>query len=325
MELRKPYPNNIGLFGKYRSRSTVGLALLVWALLVPSVLSANGESLSLIHKKEKNFDLQLQARRFAQGEVIRIQIDPTNPGLFEEKFRVFADGREVNLAPWDRARVGFIPIGPERKPGAMVVEVQSKKAFRKTGLKKYEIDIHKTDFLVIQKQSITLDKKYTQVYYPPETLKFIQDCTHAKNQAFASVTPLQFQSGFRDPVSVVHYTSPFYVRRDYNKQKGKPHGGLDYRGKSGTPIFAIQDGTVVLADKMYFEGNFTILDHGNRIFSFYMHQSEILVKPGDKVSKGQVIGKIGSTGMSTGPHLHLGVKIDGVLVNPLALLAFRDI
>jgi biotin carboxyl carrier protein len=288
-------------------------------------LSSKSSELVKIEKVEKKYKLELVARKFAQGEVIFVKIKAIKPGLIEENFKLLADGKEVILTDLDPDRIGFLPIGPERKPGPMILELQSKVLFVKTGVKRYQIEIGKTDFLVIKKQSLQIDKKYTDKKYTPEQLKFIEECTKAKNLAFASESPMQFRKGFANPVKTVYITSPFYVRRDYNNQKGRPHGGLDFRGQSGTPIYAIQDGTVVLAQPMYFEGNFTIIDHGNRIFSFYMHQSEIGVKVGDRVKKGDEIGKIGSTGMSTGPHLHLGVKINDTLVNPESVLFLKEL
>lgn len=314
------------LSNSFRFRSIL-FRIFIFSLIFPisSNLPAKEEKLTYIHKKEKNFEFHLKARNFAQGEIIKVKIKPLKDGIFSDKFQLIADGKAIALSPIRGEMVGFIPIHPERKPGSMLIELHSKLLFVKRGMKKYEIDIGATDFLVIKKQSITLDKKFTQKQYDAKTLQFIQECTQAKTQAFASKTSLQFQSGFQYPVSTVSFSSPFYVRRDYNNKKGRPHGGVDFRGKAGTPIFAINDGTVVLARPMYFEGNFTIIDHGNQIFSFYMHQSELLVKPGQIVKKGQKIGLIGSTGMSTGPHLHLGVKIADTLVQPLALLAFKDL
>jgi murein DD-endopeptidase len=77
---------------------------------------------------------------------------------------------------------------------------------------------------------------------------------------------------------------------------------------------------VILARPMYYEGNFTVIDHGLELYSLYMHQSEILVKTGDKVKKGDLIGRIGSTGMSTGPHLHLGLRVLGTMIDPLSVV-----
>jgi murein DD-endopeptidase len=118
-------------------------------------------------------------------------------------------------------------------------------------------------------------------------------------------------------------TSPFYVKRLYGPKKVRPHGGIDLRGNVGEPIYAIQSGKVVIAERMYFEGIFTVIDHGNKMFTLYMHQSKLHVKEGDLVQKGDLIGEIGSTGMSTGPHLHLGLKVDGMVLNPLSVLGLN--
>ncbi|EMO26931.1 peptidase, M23 family [Leptospira interrogans serovar Bataviae str. HAI135] len=165
-----------------------------------------------------------------------------------------------------------------------------------------------------------MDKKYTSQELPQETLDFIADCSKAKAEAFRSKTDLQIATNFIYPVTEIHFTSPFYKRRIYNKTKGKPHGGVDFKGTQGTPIYAINDGTVILSRPMYYEGNFTVIDHGLEVYSLYMHQSELNVKVGDKIKKGDLIGKVGSTGMSTGPHLHLGLRAQGVMVNPLSVI-----
>jgi murein DD-endopeptidase MepM/ murein hydrolase activator NlpD len=119
----------------------------------------------------------------------------------------------------------------------------------------------------------------------------------------------------------IFVTSPFYVKRYYHPSSpGKPHGGVDLRGKPGVPIYALQDGKVVIAERMFYEGIFTVIDHGSKVFSLYMHQSKLHVKEGDFVRAGEKIGEVGSTGISTGPHLHLGLKVDGEIMNPLSIL-----
>lgn len=301
--------------------------LFLIAILLHPSLSLSSKKLNgvLITKSEKNYDLQLKARNFAQGELILVKIIPKKKAVVDLELKLTADGEEIPLSTVGVNRVGFIPISPERTPGPMLIELFSKILFVKYGSKKYQIDVQKTDFIVIKKQSISLNKKYTSSNLSKETYQFIEDCTKAKAKAFSSNTEFQISSGFINPVKSVYITSPFYVRRDYNKKKGRPHGGLDFRGAKGTDIFAIQDGTVVLAREMYYEGNFTIIDHGNKIFSYYMHQSKLLVKPGDKVKKGMKIGKIGSTGMSTGPHLHLGFKIGSTILNPESVLFLTEL
>jgi murein DD-endopeptidase MepM/ murein hydrolase activator NlpD len=289
-----------------------------------TLISKNADGI-IISKIEKNYDLQIKARNLAQGELILVKIIPKKKAVVDLDLRLTADGEEIPLSTIGVNRVGFIPVSPERTPGPLLLELFSKILFVKYGSKKYQIDIKKTDFIVIQKQSISLDTKYTSSNLSKETYQFIEECSKAKSEAFLSKSESQISSGFQYPVKEVYITSPFYVRRDYNQKKGRPHGGLDFRGAKGTPIYAIQDGTVVLAKEMYYEGNFTIIDHGNKIFSYYMHQSKLLVKSGDKISKGQIIGHIGSTGMSTGPHLHLGFKIGETVINPESVLFLSDL
>lgn len=94
------------------------------------------------------------------------------------------------------------------------------------------------------------------------------------------------------------------------------HNGIDFPAPSGTNIHAVADGTVIWANYSTTAGNWTGINHGNGITSVYMHQSVLLVTPGTKVKKGDVIGMVGTTGSSTGNHLHLGVQKNGKYVNP---------
>ena len=95
------------------------------------------------------------------------------------------------------------------------------------------------------------------------------------------------------------------------------HKGIDMAAPTGTEIHACKGGTVVSAIAMdYTYGNYVILDHGKGMTSLYGHMSKILVSKGEKVSAGQVIGLVGSTGLSTGPHLHFEIKLNGELQDP---------
>ncbi|HUJ96240.1 MAG TPA: M23 family metallopeptidase, partial [Terriglobales bacterium] len=89
---------------------------------------------------------------------------------------------------------------------------------------------------------------------------------------------------------------------------------------AGTPVRAIGRGVVVLAQPMFFEGNFIVIDHGQGLLSLYLHLSEFKVKEGDEVRPGQVIALSGGTGRATGAHLHLAIRWQGVYLNPGILL-----
>ncbi len=141
----------------------------------------------------------------------------------------------------------------------------------------------------------------------------------------SQVNPDKFWQGvFSIPVESVFaecYASQFGSRRSYNgSDYSYFHTGLDYCGQIGDPIYAAAAGVVVFAGPLTVRGNATMIDHGWGIFTAYMHQSEILVKVGDLVEQGQLIGRVGNTGRVEGPHLHFEVLVGGVQVNPLEWL-----
>jgi murein DD-endopeptidase MepM/ murein hydrolase activator NlpD len=114
--------------------------------------------------------------------------------------------------------------------------------------------------------------------------------------------------------------SAFGTRSIYNGEPRPPHAGADFLSPSGRPIEAPNAGRVVLAAPQYFSGNTVIIDHGLGLFSLLAHLSEIDVKAGDTVTRGQMIGKVGATGRVTGPHLHWTVRLNNARVDPLSLL-----
>ncbi len=124
-------------------------------------------------------------------------------------------------------------------------------------------------------------------------------------------------------------TSPFPEGKDFGvksifngKPAAQPHTGADYAVPAGTPVASVADGTVVAAEDQFFPGNAVYIDHGDGLITMYFHLSEINVKAGQKVEKGNVIGKSGTTGRSTGPHLFFGVRWHGARINPNLL--FED-
>ncbi|MDL5245641.1 M23 family metallopeptidase [Leptospira weilii] len=279
------------------------------------------QEFEFIKKKEALFFFSIQTRKFAQGELSFLKLTPKKTILSKlDRIKIFWEKKEIPYTKKDSVFYAWIPISPDFNKKSGILEIHNKNLFRKNDYKEYEIPIRKTSFSETKISSLVIDKKYTSQELSQETLNFIAACSQAKAEAFQSKTDLQIVSDFVYPVQEVHFTSPFYKRRIYNKTKGKPHGGVDFKGAVGTPIYAINDGTVILSRPMYYEGNLTVIDHGLEVYSLYMHQSELNVKVGDKVKKGNQIGKVGSTGMSTGPHLHLGLRVQGTMVDPLSAI-----
>ncbi len=128
-----------------------------------------------------------------------------------------------------------------------------------------------------------------------------------------------WQPGFVEPVNG-RRTGIFGSVRIMNGQPRNPHNGEDISAPLGTDVLATNDGIVRLTVEHFFSGKGIFVDHGLGFYSMYFHLSEVLVKDGDQVKAGQIVGKVGATGRATGPHLHWGVKLNGARVNPYALL-----
>jgi hypothetical protein len=118
-------------------------------------------------------------------------------------------------------------------------------------------------------------------------------------------------------------STAFGTKRIMNKKRMSIHKGIDICGVEGDEIKVSNNGKVVLAEELFFGGNTVIIDHGQEIYSIYMHLSAYKVKSGDDVAKGDVIGLVGSSGRSSGPHLHFGIKVMNISVNPLSLIKLQ--
>jgi len=118
----------------------------------------------------------------------------------------------------------------------------------------------------------------------------------------------------------VRWPSTGSVSSNFGSRWGRPHEGIDIAAGYGTPVTAAEDGEVYFAGRLGGYGKTVLIDHGGGMHTLYAHQSELRVEEGDNVSRGEEIGTIGSTGRSTGPHLHFEIQLDGEPVDPLNFL-----
>ena len=125
----------------------------------------------------------------------------------------------------------------------------------------------------------------------------------------------------RRPVDAMRLTSSFGTRSDPFNGRRARHNGIDIPGPLGTPIYATADGTIGRAQRLGGYGNYVEIEHGNAIQTRYGHLSAIAVTSGQRVRRGDVVGYMGSTGRSTGSHLHYEVRIAGAPVNPIPFVA----
>ena len=155
---------------------------------------------------------------------------------------------------------------------------------------------------------------------PPEAIAEIKDEIALKKEIFSASAPKPLWSGdFRAPVAAPP-TDSFGTRRTFNGELASVHKGMDFRAHTGTPVHASNSGVVVLARKLYFEGNCVVIDHGLGLYTLSMHLSRIDVHEGEHVTKGQLLGLSGATGRVTGPHLHWAVRWRNAYIDPAKLL-----
>jgi murein DD-endopeptidase MepM/ murein hydrolase activator NlpD len=168
------------------------------------------------------------------------------------------------------------------------------------------------------KVQLAVDRKFTEP--DPEQVKQIADSNKIKEEHLNQVTPeREWDGNFAPPVDAP--TSDVYgSQRIFNGVAQRPHYGLDFRVHTGTPVKAMNDGTVLLARFLYYEGNFVVIDHGQGLLTMYLHLSELETKEGEAVKRGQEIGLSGGSGRATGPHLDVRVRWQSVYLDPARLL-----
>jgi murein DD-endopeptidase MepM/ murein hydrolase activator NlpD len=168
-------------------------------------------------------------------------------------------------------------------------------------------------------QRLTLPRKFDEL--DAATLARIQQEQAVLSRLWETVTPdRRWQGPFRVPLESAAPPNGFGVRRIINGEPRAPHTGADFSAPAGTPVMASNAGTVALVAEQFFSGRTVILDHGLGLYTMYFHLQECLVREGQRVAPGEVIGRVGSTGRATGPHLHWGVRLNGARIDPEALV-----
>lgn len=166
-----------------------------------------------------------------------------------------------------------------------------------------------------------LKVKPGQVNLSEENLKrYRRESAHLKKIRRTFSTPLVGSLSLMQPCEGPR-SSSFGLRRVFNGESRNPHSGMDLAAPEGTPVVAAADGRVIDRGNYFFSGNMLILDHGLGLLTLYAHLSEMDVAVGDEVGRGTTIGKVGATGRVTGAHLHFGVYLNTVPVDPALFLS----
>lgn len=208
-----------------------------------------------------------------------------------------------HLKPSQGEYVRFIPIPFNAKPGSYMVEAADKRYSA-------PLEIKAKTFAI---DSITVSKQMNSMRQDTNRINADQKKIEAARSQSSPVP--YFTKPFIQPTTG-RLTTPFGYQRVVNGVPANRHAAIDIANKEGTPIMASNDGKVVLSESIYLTGNTIIIDHGLNVFSIYAHMSKLQAEVGQEVKQGQVIGLMGTTGFSTGPHLHYGMLIGNTYVNP---------
>ena len=251
-----------------------------------------------------------------QGQVLVVKVQGEDQaaevkGTFLK--RVIPFFREFRPGEPD-GHIGLLGIDMQDEPGTYELAVEVKQGEQAKQLS-FHVLVAKEKFVVehlkLPREMVDLNEKAVTRWNAEQA---------QVKQALAENSRLKlWHSNFVEPVNGKR-TGIFGSVRVMNGQPRNPHNGEDIGAPMGTDVASTNDGIVRITVDHIFSGKGVFVDHGLGFYSMYFHLSEIVVKDGDLVTAGQIIGKVGATGRATGPHLHWGVKLNGARVNPYALL-----
>jgi murein DD-endopeptidase MepM/ murein hydrolase activator NlpD len=224
-------------------------------------------------------------------------------GTFAQAPKASYQGKPVLVVKEQNSWLAIVGVPLTVKPGTQQISSGGRNLSFTVGNKKYP------------EQHITL-KNTQQVNPNPENLKRIEGELAEQINAYRSFSPNTPSNLLLDKPVNGPLSSKFGVRRFFNGEERNPHAGLDFAVPAGTPIKTPAAGKVILIGNYFFNGNTVFVDHGQGFISMFCHMSKIDVKVGQQLARGDMVGKVGSTGRATGPHMHWNVSLNDARVDP---------
>lgn len=287
-------------------------SLVIYILAVNGIFSLHGLCAELEFDNSL-FSVRCRAVEFRPGEMYVFEVRPSGGAKIAFVKGAFLE-TAMEFYPSSDAFVALFGVPAKIAPGKYDLFISATMNNGREVGGGFEIPVRKRMFKVSR---LKVDPLYLD--YPPETLQRIESEKQILIGLWKRVTPEKLWNGlFIYPVAS-EITQEFAIKRVFQEEFRSFHSGIDLRAKTPVEVVAANSGIVALTGDHFFSGNFIIIDHGRRLFSFYAHLSEIKVKEGDKVEKGRVIALSGATGRITGPHLHWTVKINSVNIDPVSV------
>ncbi|MCX7697987.1 MAG: M23 family metallopeptidase [Candidatus Goldbacteria bacterium] len=264
-----------------------------------------------------SFNVILESNTVREGGVLKIKIGnyselkAADIIFNKKKYPIFFIG--YNYREREYVYNTIIPIALDTKAGKKNLEI---KCLFETD----EINYHK-EKIIIKPLAKEKGKVNTGGKLNNETLTELHKENKIISKFQEKYTPIKYDLPFMMPVRDPVISSSFGKMRRYDEANiSWRHKGIDIAAPAGTKVRASNHGRVVAAYAFRIYGNTVIIDHGGGIYSLYLHMGDVYVRTDDKVFKGDIIGTVGNTGVSTGPHLHFQINIFKVPVNPFELM-----
>lgn len=317
--LRKKYPFYQNLFMKLsatiRLSASAAAAMLCLAIFLPWTAAAQKQT----DQYPKVF---VSSQDVANGGILLLEIDTGTLQLPPTDMHIEFSGHSYRVYRHPAGKDGryFTLIGiPYRtKPGPQKLTLNySDATVAKSRLIPFQVVAgkYKTDILKVDGRRVHPNKE--------DRRRASREHQEVKDVYASGIRERLWDGKFQLPVDN-EISSLFGNRRVFNGQLKSYHNGLDFRSPKATPVYAANSGVVKLAKNLFYSGNAVIIDHGTGIFTIYAHLSKIKTAPGQRIEKGQLLGLSGATGRVSGPHLHWGVKLNAVAVNPLRFVEVID-
>jgi murein DD-endopeptidase MepM/ murein hydrolase activator NlpD len=251
------------------------------------------------------------------GRIILARFVP-EPGVRKVSIR-FQDA-DYELGPKEQGLENFALIGLDLglKPGPYDIEMTAFFEDGRTAVLRRRLEVEERGFPV---KKLWVKEQFVRP--PPEVQERIQREAEILDLAYSVSSSRWLGEGNFEVPHPGKMALNFGERRIYNNVPRSSHSGVDIAAPFGSPVRASNSGRVVLAKDLYFSGKTVIIDHGLGLFTFYCHFSSLKVRRGEAVKKGAVIALVGSTGRSTGPHLHWSARLRGGRIDPAALLELK--
>jgi murein DD-endopeptidase MepM/ murein hydrolase activator NlpD len=271
-------------------------------------------AISLVVQQPFPLQISHRARALTPGEVILVEVRSRTP--VEEMSAEWLGQPLIFYSVGGDRWQSLAPVDLQARAGSFTLRVKARIVGGGALTGDYAIVISERTFPT---RRLSVEPKFATP--PKSALARIERERRATEAIFARATPQRF---WTDPFVVPvpgAATSSFGQRSIVNGQPRSPHAGTDFQAETGTPVIAPNRGRVALAEDLYFPGKTIILDHGAGVYSYLAHLSELGVKKGEMVERGQRIALSGASGRVTGPHLHWTMRLGKARVDPLSVVS----